>query len=51
LERRERTPSLTAALIISNSLEKNIQDAVTAIQEKMELFEWLEGKDPEAADF
>lgn len=51
LERREHTPSLTAALMISKGLEKNVQETMTAIQTKMELFKWLEKKDPEAADF
>jgi transcriptional regulator with XRE-family HTH domain len=51
LERREHTPSLTATLMVSKGLEKNPIDTVNAICEKMELFKWLEGKDPEAADF
>ena len=51
LERREHTPSLTAALMVSKGLEKDPIDTFNAIREKMERFKWLEGKDSEAADF
>lgn len=51
LERREHTPSLTAALMISKGLEKDPIETFNAVRAKMELFKWLEGKDPEAADF
>jgi len=51
LERREHTPSLTAALMVSKGLERNPIDTINAILEKMELFKWLEGKDPQAADY
>ena len=51
LERREHTPSLTAALMISKGLERDPTDSFNTIRQKMELFKWLEGKDPEAADF
>ena len=51
LERREHTPSLTAALMVSKGLEQDPTEAVNEIRNKMELFRWLEGKDSEAADF
>ena len=51
LERREHTPSLTAALMVSKGLENDPVDTFNAIRERMDLFKWLEGKDPEAADF
>jgi transcriptional regulator with XRE-family HTH domain len=51
LERREHTPSLTAALMVSKGLEQDPTDAIDEIRNKMELFKWLEGRDSEAADF
>lgn len=51
LERREHTPSLTAALMVSKGLDNDLLDTLDAIRAKMELFKWLEGKDVEAADF
>jgi transcriptional regulator with XRE-family HTH domain len=51
LERREHTPSLTAALMVSKGLEQDPTEAINEIRNKMELFKWLEGKDSEAADF
>jgi len=51
LERREHTPSLTTAIMVSTGLEKDPTDTFNAVRTKMLLFKWLEGKDPEAADF
>jgi len=51
LERREHTPSLTAALMVSKGLEQDPREAINEIRNKMELFRWLEGKDSEAADY
>jgi ribosome-binding protein aMBF1 (putative translation factor) len=51
LERREHTPSLTAAITISTGLEKDPTDTLNDVRAKMLLFKWLEGKDPEAADY
>lgn len=51
LERREHTPSLTAALMVSKSLEQDPTEAINEIRNKMELFKRLEAKDSEAADF
>ena len=51
LERREHTPSLTAALMVSKGLEQDPTEAINEMRNKMELFKWLEGKDSEAADF
>lgn len=51
LERREHTPSLTAVVMVSTGLEKDPTDTLNDVRTKMLLFRWLEGKDPEAADF
>ncbi len=50
LERREHTASFTAALMISQGLEKDLLDTLTIIRQRMDQFKWLEGKDFEAAD-
>jgi transcriptional regulator with XRE-family HTH domain len=50
LERREHTPSLTAAVVVSIGLEKDPSETLNDVRAKMLLFKWLEGKDPEAAD-
>src|SRR5690348_1112957 len=42
LERREHTPSLTAALMVSKGLEQDPTEAINEIRNKMELFKWLE---------
>jgi transcriptional regulator with XRE-family HTH domain len=51
LERREHTPSLTTAIIVSTGLEKDPTDTFNDVRAKMLLFKRLEGKDSEAADF
>jgi transcriptional regulator with XRE-family HTH domain len=51
LERREHTPSLTAAIMVSTALGKDPTETFNEVRAKMPLFERLEGRDPEAADF
>jgi transcriptional regulator with XRE-family HTH domain len=50
LERREHTPSLTAAIMVSTALGQDPTETFNEVRAKMPLFKRLEGKDPEAAD-
>lgn len=50
LERRKNTPSLTAAIEISNALEADPRDTVNKTLLLMPRFKRLERRDPEAAD-
>jgi len=51
LERREHTPSLTAALMVSTALEKDPTDTFNDVRARMPLFKRLKRRDHEAADF
>jgi transcriptional regulator with XRE-family HTH domain len=52
LERRKHTPSLTAAIMISDGLEyANPGELANEVRSMMPRFKRLEGKDHEAADF
>lgn len=51
LERREHTPSLTAAIMVSAALGQDPTETFNEVRSKMPLFKRLEGKDPESADF
>ena len=50
LERRKNTPSLTAAIEISNALESDPRDVLNKTLLLMPKFKRLERRDPEAAD-
>lgn len=50
LERRKNTPSLTAAIMISDALEAEPRKIVDEVLSLMARFKRLEGKDHEAAD-
>jgi transcriptional regulator with XRE-family HTH domain len=50
LERRKNTPSLTAAIEISNALEADPRDVLSKTLMLMPRFKRLERREPEAAD-
>ncbi len=51
LERREHTPSYTAAIMLSLAVQQDPADTVNRVRSLMPRFKRLEGKDHEAADF
>jgi transcriptional regulator with XRE-family HTH domain len=50
LERREHTPSYTAAIMVSLAVQQDPADTTNQVRAMMPRFKRLEGKDQEAAD-